>query len=177
MGMGTTGLGRMQLVPTSGGDTRAERTRPDPPVRRPRLLAVWVGCAFGVNSVPLAGAGWLPGLLAALPALSAATGNGALRLADICYRAGATVLRGGHGVLPLWGWVPLDQGGARRTRRVVLGLNAGVVGVLALAAAFVALKVWRGRGDRLWTAGRRPAVTRDGLRNGHIARLCRNRKA
>lgn len=191
-----------------------------------------VSVSRGVAAVCLVAA---VGLLIALPAVAAATGNGVLRLADICYRAGAAVFGGGHvvlpllesaavpaglidpqvflagygaaqavpgplftvgaflgaanqqspsgvlgasialvaiflpgallviGVLPLWGWVQRGQGGARRTRRIVLGLNAGVVGVLAAAlytpvftsgvtsvrslalaaAAFVALKVWR----------------------------------
>lgn len=40
-------------------------------------------------------------LLAALPALAAATGNGVLRLADTFYRAGSLVFGGGHVVLPL----------------------------------------------------------------------------
>nr|WP_205850117.1 chromate efflux transporter [Nakamurella flava] len=175
-------------------------------------------------------------LFVALPALATATGNGALRLAEVCYRAGAAVFGGGHvvlpllessavpaglidqdvflagygavqaapgplfsvaaflgaaneqspsgvvgglvalvaiflpgallvvGVLPSWAWLQRTGGdGARRTRRVVAGVNAGVVGVLAAAlytpvftsgvtsvgslavaaAAFVALKMWR----------------------------------
>ncbi|MBO1902050.1 chromate efflux transporter [Leucobacter weissii] len=40
-------------------------------------------------------------LLLGLPLLAAATGDGAVRLADIFYRAGALVFGGGHVVLPL----------------------------------------------------------------------------
>ncbi len=55
-------------------------------------------------------------LLVLLPGLAEATGSGALRLFDACYRAGALVFGGGHVVLPLLeagfvapGWVSADQ--------------------------------------------------------------------
>ncbi len=57
-------------------------------VQIPRGVAVACLALFGL-------------LLVALPALAAATGNDALRLADIFYRAGALVFGGGHVVLPL----------------------------------------------------------------------------
>jgi len=54
--------------------------------------------------------------LVALPLLAAATGDGAVRLADLFYRAGSLVFGGGHVVLPLLqaetvptGLVPHDQ--------------------------------------------------------------------
>ena len=54
-------------------------------------------------------------LLAGLPLLAAATGDGALRFLDTFYRAGALVFGGGHVVLPLLetdlvggGWVSAD---------------------------------------------------------------------
>lgn len=207
--------------------TPALTAGPDPAGPDPAgAIGVSRGVAIGSLAAVIA-------LFVALPALAAATGDGALRLADICYRAGAAVFGGGHvvlpllessavpaglidqdvflagygaaqavpgplftvaaylgaaneqspsgvvgavvaliaiflpgallviGVLPLWSRV--QRAGAARTRRVVAGLNAGVVGVLAAAlwtpvfvsgvtsagtlalaaAAFVALHSWR----------------------------------
>jgi len=57
-------------------------------VRVPRWAAIASLAVFAV-------------LLAGLPALSAATGDGAARLFDVFYRAGALVFGGGHVVLPL----------------------------------------------------------------------------
>ncbi len=57
-------------------------------VRVPRWVAIASLAVFTV-------------LLAGLPALSAATGDGAARLFDVFYRAGALVFGGGHVVLPL----------------------------------------------------------------------------
>lgn len=57
-------------------------------VRVPRWAAIASLAVFAV-------------LLAGLPALSAATGDGATRLFDVFYRAGALVFGGGHVVLPL----------------------------------------------------------------------------
>lgn len=57
-------------------------------VRVPRWVAIGCLAAFG-------------GLLAGLPALAAATANGAIQLFDIFYQAGALVFGGGHVVLPL----------------------------------------------------------------------------
>jgi len=51
--------------------------------------------------VAIASLGAFALLLFALPVLAAATGNAALRLADVFYRAGALVFGGGHVVLPL----------------------------------------------------------------------------
>ncbi|MGI6877539.1 chromate efflux transporter [Microbacterium sp. gxy059] len=58
------------------------------PARVPRVISIVSLVLFAV-------------LLAALPTLAAVTGNGAVGLVDVFYRAGSLVFGGGHVVLPL----------------------------------------------------------------------------
>jgi chromate transporter len=80
------GLAGLLWLRTSVAD---ERPREEAPftARVPRPVAILCLIVFAV-------------LLGALP-LAAATGNGAIRLASVFYRAGALVFGGGHVVLPL----------------------------------------------------------------------------